>query len=317
MSQGRRRHASIKPDPSVGTPIGHYSPPEPAITPVRDVNDIITRAFNLYKSNFRSFLTIMAIGYAAYLAIYFVFALLPLPLTDISSTTLVGSTSGRLNSASRGLSVLASLARSVLSSFPLFLASGATIYATIHRYLGRDFSIRQAYSYALKMGAGIIILDILSELLSSSSVLLALVPGLALASSIIYLVIIIVIAPRFQVGQQALIAEQTDGFTAVSRSWRLVGSDKWSMSLNLWFVLAVRTVIPVIILMLLLILLTPILALTISIFVFAILGLLVTPLFDAAFTIFYLHLRTEREGLDLGTILARLDTASVDKKLVG
>ncbi len=324
MAQHRQpKHSSVKPDPHSGVPLKQYQPTSPVLSPIRDVNDIVSRAFGLYRANFGPFVTIMALAYAAYFVIYALLYLLPLGGGVSGPTSLVG----QLGSAQQLLDapwlyLLVTFARTFLLGLPLVFASGALVVATSNAYFGRPVVIADVYRYAFGLASGLIMLALLSALLDFMQTLVNFIPYVKLAGPILYLALLIIVAVRWQVGRQALVLERLSAIEAVNRSWKLIGSDRRSMSLNLWFVLAVRTVIPAIIIWLVLLFVVPGglssgWNLPATLIIFALLDLLVTPLFDAAFTIFYIHLRAERDGLDPVALLANIDAAAGDKKLVG
>ncbi len=320
---GQPNHSSVKPDPHSGVPRNQYQPTPPILTPIRDVNDIVSRAFGLYRANFGPFVTIMALAYVGYFVIYALLYLLPLGGGISGPTSLVGqlgSTQQLLNSPA--LYLLVTFARTFLLGLPLVFASGALVVATTNAYFGRPVIIADSYRYAFGLATRLIMLALLSALLDFTQTLFNFIPYLNLAGIILYLALLIGVAVRWQVGRQALVLERIGAFEAVNRSWKLIGSDRRGMSFGLWFILAVRTVIPVVILWIVLLFVVPGgltggWFLPATLILFALLGLLVTPLFDSAFTIFYIHLRAEREGLEPAALLANIDAASADKKLVG
>lgn len=291
--------------------------------PIRGVNAgaIFSRAFSLYRENFGRFITIALLTILPAIAIQLVLSLLAVNVASSTglSTQLLQTTQGNTAVGAGDLTVLliSGFVLGLLLAIPALVGSGATIAMAGNTYLGRRIEVGTAFRIAFSVIAGLLVLLVLEVLLGVLRSVAGFSPAIGSIVAIAYLIFAIIVLTRLQVARQAVVLEGVDGIGSLSRSWNLIGSDYWGAAFGLIVRLVVILVLPLIILLFIVLLLVGAssgfgtlnsgaagAATVISLIVGGLIAVLITPIFDIAFTILYIHLRGEREQADAGELLA-------------
>jgi hypothetical protein len=220
------------------------SAPAPALRPL-GVGDILDRVFNLYRGRPILFLGLAAIPYFVFVLVLGVLTLIGLA----GAFAAFGSqlTSGRTPTPEEiagiiGAATIFAIVILIVAIVVFSTQSGALVYASAERYLGRDTTIGAAFRAGLRVaprifGAGILVFLTLAALwivLLGLAALLAVVlrqDALSVlafvAATLIGLVFTVFLAVSWLVAPVVVTLEGAGPVAALRRSWHLAAGHRW------------------------------------------------------------------------------------------
>jgi hypothetical protein len=291
------------------------------------VGDLLDQAIRLYRRNFVTLVSIVAIIHVPLLLVQVAAAALTLPWNlNGANSPLIGD--GSLGPA---LLVVASLVVGLLAAFGTIFEIGALSVFISESYLGRTVTVWQAYGRALRRWLSLFIAVILVGLAISPLVGLVFVPFLALGlipalaasgstsdtfaavGGLVSLCACLLVLPvilgvtyllvKWLFYIQAIVLEDFNSTGGLGRSWRLVKGKFWR-TLGFYLIVliigAAFTTGPTYLLMAgILLMPSPLLITLVPTVAQNLLQILVAPIQFAALTLYYYDLRVRQEGLDL------------------
>jgi len=266
------------------------------------VLDMIDRAFRIYRRNFLTFFTVMAIVYV--------------PVALVSIPASIYSAQQPLGTAATSLQSLSLLVGYISSALQYAIAYPLVVTTASENLLGNKLTVSEAFQKTRSRFGTVAITYILFGIISIVLLLISYV----LVFVLIGLVALVMVgyfatATNFLLVQVATL-EEVGPMRAINRAWHLSKQRFWrGLSLtSLLSLMVIVTFISVYSVSLYLIIPIYVLQSTTSITLIAlqvvlqsVTSLLVTPLLFIAFTVFYYDARVRLEGLDIAYYLSRHD----------
>lgn len=177
----------------------------------RDVGQILGAAFDLYKKNWQTLMTIAAVVLVPITLIQYFFqhTLRRTVVVSQSGTQLVIVHSGTFWRASLG-----GLLFALLSFFGYFVLTGAITRAVASEAAGLDADMGDSYRYGVARFGSILLVSVLCGLAVLAGFICLIVPGF-------------IVMTRLVGAMPALVVEDKRGSAALSRSWDLVRGRSW------------------------------------------------------------------------------------------
>jgi hypothetical protein len=181
--------------------------------PQRGIGDIISTAFDIYKANATSLITIVAI---VVVPLSFIGAFLTgvvFAPDEVTTTDIFGNTQ-TISDTTFGLFVAGAIVGALIAVIISAMLQAAIMRGAALASVGDQLDVEASYRYGFRRLGSVILISILVGLAVAFGFVLLIVPG------IIFLV-------KFSVSIPALIVEDRRGTDAMSRSWNITKGFFW------------------------------------------------------------------------------------------
>lgn len=181
--------------------------------PARGIGEILSTAFEIYKSNAQGLLMIVAIVVVPLTFISaFIAGVVFAPET--TTTTVFGESVETVSARSAGVAILVALLAAVIGVVINAVLQAAIMRGAAQGSIGDPVDIDASYKWGFKRFGSVLWISILVGLAVAVGLILFIIPGL------IFLVMFAVAIP-------ALVVENLRGTDSMSRSWNLVKGHFW------------------------------------------------------------------------------------------
>jgi len=188
--------------------------------PQRGIGEILSTAFEIYKSNAAGLLMIVAI---VVVPLSFIGAFIEgvVFAPDTETVTVLGETIENVSPRAAGVAILVALVGALIAVVINAVLQAALMRGAALGSIGDPVDIDASYKWGFARFGSVLLISILVGLAVIGGFILLIIPGL------IFLVM-------FSVSIPALVVENLRGTEAMSRSWNLVKGFFWHASSPLW-----------------------------------------------------------------------------------
>ena len=180
--------------------------------PQRGVGEILSTAFEIYRSNASSLLMIVAIVVVPLTFLSaFIGGVVFAPETE---TVLVGASGDTVSARTTGAAILVALVTAVIGVVISAVLQAAIMRGAAQGSIGDTVDVDASYKWGFARFGSVILISILVGLAVAGGLILLVIPGL-------------IFAVMFSVAIPALVVENLRGTDAMSRSWNLVKGYFW------------------------------------------------------------------------------------------